>query len=205
MDTLKCPSPINLKRKSEEVSGFEESKRFKQDAVSPKTEQSDSTNNNYKTIDEETGDADDVADDSFASDSESPVKEVPATEATGSRSEMFQRYQQWLLKAYGELKKTKTITLKKYDRIVRTLRGLVPTVAENSKFRFWIRTKGFCLGPPDSAGDQELFVTSLKVRVCSQSVHTWSLLRSGIATRGSLSLLNKVLKIQKTISRVILP
>lgn len=132
MDTLPCSSPLNRKRKSEEVAGPDESKRSK---------------------DEE------CEDDSFGSDSECGE----AKEADGSRSEMFHRYQQWLLDAYGDLKKTKTITLKKYDRIVRTLRGLIPTVAENSKFRFWIRTKGFCLGPPDSSGEQQLLVSSLKV------------------------------------------
>ncbi|OXA63688.1 Nucleolar protein 4 [Folsomia candida] len=65
-----------------------------------------------------------------------------------SRKEMFQVFQPWVLSTYGDSAKTKTITKKKYNRIVRTLKGEEINNAENSKFRFWVKAKGFHIGPP---------------------------------------------------------
>ncbi|XP_046416725.1 uncharacterized protein LOC124177873 isoform X1 [Neodiprion fabricii] len=62
---------------------------------------------------------------------------------------MFNAYQPWVIKTYGDLAKTKTITIKKYARILRTLRGEEANSAENSKFRFWVKSKGFHIGQPD--------------------------------------------------------
>ncbi|XP_012232808.2 serine-rich adhesin for platelets [Linepithema humile] len=62
---------------------------------------------------------------------------------------MFTAYQPWVIKTYGDLAKTKTITIKKYARILRTLRGEEANSAENSKFRFWVKNKGFHIGQPD--------------------------------------------------------
>lgn len=62
---------------------------------------------------------------------------------------MFNAYQPWVIKTYGDLAKTKTITIKKYARILRTLRGEEANSAENSKFRFWVKNKGFHIGQPD--------------------------------------------------------
>lgn len=62
---------------------------------------------------------------------------------------MFAAYQPWVIKTYGDLAKTKTITIKKYARILRTLRGEEANSAENSKFRFWVKSKGFHIGQPD--------------------------------------------------------
>lgn len=62
---------------------------------------------------------------------------------------MFNTYQPWVIKTYGDLAKTKTITIKKYARILRTLRGEEVNSAENSKFRFWVKSKGFHIGQPE--------------------------------------------------------
>ncbi|CAK9801212.1 Nucleolar protein 4 [Anthophora quadrimaculata] len=62
---------------------------------------------------------------------------------------MFNAYQPWVIKTYGDLAKTKTITIKKYARILRTLRGEEVNSAENSKFRFWVKSKGFHIGQPE--------------------------------------------------------
>lgn len=59
-----------------------------------------------------------------------------------SKKEMFQAFQPWVEKTYGDTAKTKTITKKKYNRIVKTLRGEEINNAENSKFRFWVKAKG---------------------------------------------------------------
>ncbi|KAG5874481.1 hypothetical protein JTB14_009204 [Gonioctena quinquepunctata] len=61
---------------------------------------------------------------------------------------MLATYQPWVIQTYGDLAKTKTITLKKYARILRTLRGEEMVSADNSKFRFWVKAKGFCVGQP---------------------------------------------------------
>lgn len=62
---------------------------------------------------------------------------------------MFNAYQPWVIKTYGDQAKTKTITIKKYARILRTLRGEEVNSAENSKFRFWVKSKGFHIGQPE--------------------------------------------------------
>jgi hypothetical protein len=59
-----------------------------------------------------------------------------------SRKGMFEAFQPWVLQTYGDSAKTKTITKKKYSRIVKTLRGEEINNAENSKFRFWVKAKG---------------------------------------------------------------
>jgi len=65
-----------------------------------------------------------------------------------SRKTMLEVFQPWVLQTYGDSAKTKTITKKKYYRIVKTLRGEEINNAENSKFRFWVKAKGFHIGPP---------------------------------------------------------
>ena len=88
---------------------------------------------------------------------------------------MYDSYQVWALKTYGDSAKTKTVTKKKYNRILKILRGEEGTNVENSKFRFWVKAKGFRLGPnkltplstlsPDSKScEQVLYVP------CSKSV-----------------------------------
>lgn len=58
----------------------------------------------------------------------------------------YETYQTWVLSNYGDYTKTKTITHKKYERIVKTLRGEIKNCAENSRFRFWMKLKKFRLG-----------------------------------------------------------
>ncbi|RZB38659.1 hypothetical protein BDFB_006058 [Asbolus verrucosus] len=64
------------------------------------------------------------------------------------KDDMLAVYQPWVIQTYGDLAKTKTITLKKYARILRTLRGEEIVSADNSKFRFWVKAKGFHVGRP---------------------------------------------------------
>ncbi|XP_065200061.1 uncharacterized protein LOC135831476 [Planococcus citri] len=74
--------------------------------------------------------------------------------------EMKKKFQQWVLETYRDASKTKTITAKKYERIVKTLRGEIKNCAENSKFRFWMKCKGFKL---ESEGDNKtLYVLDKK-------------------------------------------
>lgn len=65
------------------------------------------------------------------------------------KNDLFDCYQPWVLKTYGDLSRTKTISLKKYTRILSILHGQESFSAENSKFRFWVRNKGFRISPPD--------------------------------------------------------
>ncbi|KAJ1526669.1 hypothetical protein ONE63_008251 [Megalurothrips usitatus] len=75
-----------------------------------------------------------------------------AVRSSMQKAEMIASYQPWVVLTYGDSAKTKTVTLNKYARIVRTLHGEEPHSAENSKFRFWVRSKGFRIGlPPDAA------------------------------------------------------
>ncbi|XP_059476293.1 nucleolar protein 4 isoform X2 [Neocloeon triangulifer] len=62
--------------------------------------------------------------------------------------DMFDAFQPWVLGTYGDSAKTKTITARKYARILRTLQGHEANSADNSKFRFWVKAKGFRVGPP---------------------------------------------------------
>src|SRR2546426_12371860 len=60
---------------------------------------------------------------------------VAAAEVAAS---MYDAYQEWALKTYGDSAKTKTVTRKKYNRIMKILRGEESSSVENSKFRFWV-------------------------------------------------------------------
>lgn len=67
-----------------------------------------------------------------------------------SKQEMYETFHTWALQNYGDSGKTKTVTRKKHDRILRILSGEEISTAENSKFRFWVKAKGFLLGSLDS-------------------------------------------------------
>ena len=77
-------------------------------------------------------------------------------------TDTFISFREWALQNYGDSGKTKTVTRKKYNRIVSVLAGEEPPTSENSKFRFWVKAKGFRLGPPppdgQSTDDQVLYV-----------------------------------------------
>lgn len=81
----------------------------------------------------------------------------------------YETYQTWVLSNYGDYTKTKTITYKKYERIVKTLRGEIKNCAENSRFRFWMKLKKFRLGlqlpgTENLIDENQLYVLENKVR-----------------------------------------
>ncbi|XP_055712835.1 nucleolar protein 4 isoform X2 [Phlebotomus papatasi] len=73
------------------------------------------------------------------------------------REKMIELYQPWVLKTYGDLAKTKTITLRKQARIIKALSGQETNNPDSSKFRFWVKAKGFTTERPvDFKGDLNL-------------------------------------------------
>uniref|UniRef100_A0A6A7FTA1 Nucleolar protein 4-like Protein n=1 Tax=Hirondellea gigas TaxID=1518452 RepID=A0A6A7FTA1_9CRUS len=60
---------------------------------------------------------------------------------------MHDTYQPWVLQTYGDSAKTKTITKNKYQRILQILRGDYID-NETSKFKLWVKGRGFRIGPP---------------------------------------------------------
>jgi hypothetical protein len=73
---------------------------------------------------------------------------INGTTTSNTKEDMFDHYQPWVIQTYGDSAKTKTITLRKYARVLRTLRGEESNSVENSKFRFWVKAKGFRIGQP---------------------------------------------------------
>ncbi|ELT98651.1 hypothetical protein CAPTEDRAFT_87799, partial [Capitella teleta] len=65
-----------------------------------------------------------------------------------TKEDVFRTFHTWALRNYGDSGKTKTVTLKKYNRIVAILTGEEASTADNSKFRFWVKGKGFQMGEP---------------------------------------------------------
>uniref|UniRef100_A0A182T921 Nucleolar protein 4 n=1 Tax=Anopheles maculatus TaxID=74869 RepID=A0A182T921_9DIPT len=65
----------------------------------------------------------------------------------------MQIFQPWVIRTYGDRAKTKTITLKKQARIIKTLGGLEMNNPDSSKFRFWVKTKGFTTTKPGNFQD----------------------------------------------------
>ncbi|XP_024436079.1 nucleolar protein 4 isoform X2 [Desmodus rotundus] len=66
-----------------------------------------------------------------------------------SERDMYRQFQDWCLRTYGDSGKTKTVTRKKYERIVQLLNGSESSSTDNAKFKFWVKSKGFQLGQPD--------------------------------------------------------
>lgn len=93
----------------------------------------------------------------------SPAASAPATSAPSSASpeQMYEGFQAWALRTYGDSAKTKTVTRKKYQRILKILRGEEQTSAENSKFRFWVKAKGFKTGLPQGHPQQSVHKAAL--------------------------------------------
>ncbi|XP_030217549.1 nucleolar protein 4-like [Gadus morhua] len=82
----------------------------------------------------------------------SPDNGVSVSDAAGAGVEMFQ---EWCLRTYGDSGKTKTVTRRKYNKIIQTLKHLEDdhrgwifreknTI--NAKFKFWVKSKGFQVG-----------------------------------------------------------
>ena len=59
----------------------------------------------------------------------------------------YQNFQTWANRNYGENSKTKTVTRSKYTRIMRVVSGQEAASPENTKLRFWIKSKGFEVHP----------------------------------------------------------
>ncbi|CAG14327.1 unnamed protein product, partial [Tetraodon nigroviridis] len=68
------------------------------------------------------------------------------------------RFQDWCLRTYGDSGKTKTVTRRKYSRILQALLqgdqedrggGVLRDQggAMTAKFKFWVKSKGFQVGP----------------------------------------------------------
>uniref|UniRef100_F7BAD9 Nucleolar protein 4 n=1 Tax=Ornithorhynchus anatinus TaxID=9258 RepID=F7BAD9_ORNAN len=80
-----------------------------------------------------------------------------------SERDMYRQFQDWCLRTYGDSGKTKTVTRKKYDRIVQLLNGSESSSTDNAKFKFWVKSKGFQLGGSEEVnggggGKQVLYV-----------------------------------------------
>ncbi|XP_034731440.1 nucleolar protein 4-like [Etheostoma cragini] len=68
-------------------------------------------------------------------------------------AEMFSEFQDWCLRTYGDSGKTKTVTRRKYNKIMQTLLQndetdgvYIDNSHINAKFKFWVKSKGFQVG-----------------------------------------------------------
>ncbi|XP_072537919.1 nucleolar protein 4-like isoform X1 [Salminus brasiliensis] len=74
-------------------------------------------------------------------------------------AEMFSEFQEWCLRTYGDSGKTKTVTRRKYNKIMQTLLQsdevdggvYVDNSHINAKFKFWVKSKGFQVGSSSSS------------------------------------------------------
>lgn len=73
-----------------------------------------------------------------------------------SEAEMFGDFQEWCLRTYGDSGKTKTVTRRKYNKILQTLLQsddsegvIIESNHINAKFKFWVKSKGFQVGRSD--------------------------------------------------------
>lgn len=98
----------------------------------------------------------------------------PGPGGDGIVAEMFGQFQDWCLRTYGDSGKTKTVTRRKYNKILQTLlpvdqqsgagvflRDQSATIS--ARFKFWVRSKGFQVGAaqesrPGSADPPVLYV-----------------------------------------------
>lgn len=77
-----------------------------------------------------------------------------------SEGEMFGEFQDWCLRTYGDSGKTKTVTRRKYNKIIQTLlQGddsdgvYLESNHINAKFKFWVKSKGFQVGSAEDEND----------------------------------------------------
>ncbi|KAH8274130.1 hypothetical protein KR044_011952 [Drosophila immigrans] len=73
---------------------------------------------------------------------EQPVACPPLAKLASEHDVIYELFQPWALKTYGDQAKTKTITLRKKARILKALEGKEHSRPDSSKFRFWVKTKG---------------------------------------------------------------
>ncbi|XP_073487643.1 nucleolar protein 4 isoform X2 [Aquarana catesbeiana] len=81
-----------------------------------------------------------------------------------SDRDMYRHFQDWCLRTYGDSGKTKTVTRKKYERIVQLLNGSESSSTDNAKFKFWVKSKGFQLGQTGDLlpGDKQVLYVPVK-------------------------------------------
>ncbi|XP_040210068.1 nucleolar protein 4 isoform X2 [Rana temporaria] len=81
-----------------------------------------------------------------------------------SDRDMYRHFQDWCLRTYGDSGKTKTVTRKKYERIVQLLNGSESSSTDNAKFKFWVKSKGFQLGQAGDLlpGDKQVLYVPVK-------------------------------------------
>lgn len=66
-------------------------------------------------------------------------------------------YAEWVRRQYdGPGCRAKIVGRVKYEQIVRAVRGELRRAADNSKFRFWVRAKGFRMGRPAAWGEAQV-------------------------------------------------
>ncbi|KAK7884521.1 hypothetical protein WMY93_027644 [Mugilogobius chulae] len=95
---------------------------------------------------------------------------LTATDAAGGGSDVYGEFQHWCLRTYGDSGKTKTVTRRKYNKILQTLlhgdeennnnvfqKEKITTTTNNNhinaKFKFWVKSKGFQVGTAERDGD----------------------------------------------------
>lgn len=80
-------------------------------------------------------------------------------------------YAEWVRRQYdGPGCRAKIVGRVKYEQIVLAVHGELQRVADNSKFRFWVRAKGFRMGRPVAGAAQvddakSLYVVDTRNRV----------------------------------------
>nr|SVE73532.1 EOG090X05H5 [Daphnia atkinsoni] len=96
------------------------------------------------------------------------------------RQQMKDAFQPWVMQTYGDAAKTKTISRRKSERIARILRGEDRSNgADSSKFRFWVRAKGFRLGANATAGNPVDSSSSASISSDLMSAETLPFLGNG--------------------------
>ncbi|XP_034091623.1 LOW QUALITY PROTEIN: nucleolar protein 4-like [Gymnodraco acuticeps] len=75
-------------------------------------------------------------------------------------AEMFGEFQDWCLRTYGDSGKTKTVTRRKYNKIMQTLLQSDESDGVymdniNAKFKFWVKSKGFTVGTNVLGGEKK--------------------------------------------------
>uniref|UniRef100_A0A1B0FFA7 Nucleolar protein 4 n=1 Tax=Glossina morsitans morsitans TaxID=37546 RepID=A0A1B0FFA7_GLOMM len=136
-------NPLNLKRELYCIKEQEE-------LVESKSGCKETTN---QDIDYDADVDDDVVGDKMLVHSGQDTRENTAEKAQKSLSEkehIFELFQPWAIKTYGDHSKTKTITMRKKVRILKALEGKEHSRPDSSKFRFWVKTKGFTTNRPDN-------------------------------------------------------
>ncbi|XP_073822227.1 uncharacterized protein [Musca autumnalis] len=99
----------------------------------------------------------DVDDDMLVRNVAAPVatmeQGVEGEKIMDDKMHIYELFQPWALKTYGDLAKTKTITMRKKVRILKALEGKEHSRPDSSKFRFWVKTKGFTTKRPECFED----------------------------------------------------